>query len=209
MKATGSSKKQRNPNRDTEGGMDNIYPKRMLVILARPEEHFATLSGMLARYARDGVQVILLCATCSESGDAGVVLEKTREVEEPKFKQTARELGLEVYSLGYSNASLTTVEPCMLLESITCWIDLVKPQLIITAGPEAACTDADEAVLARIVTRAYDECCRKGLLLYSRPSGEVGSSASFTIARGTRETENYPDWLEPELVERQISNGKA
>src|SRR5512138_103690 len=174
--------------------MKNSDPKRMLIVLAHPQETLTAMSGLLARYGMGGVQVVLLCATCAEARSSAA----GNEVE---FQQAARHLGIEVYSLGYSTEDLATVDPCMLLESITCWIDLVKPQLIITAGPDTACKGPDEAILSTIVTRAYDECCRKGLLLYARLVQQTGTEILLTVARGTRDTQNYPDWFESEFVE--------
>ncbi len=182
--------------------MNNSISKRMLVILAHPDEQFAALSGLLGRYAGSGVQVVLLCATCGEAGCS-------EEAQHADFQRTAREMGIEVYSLGYSNVDLATVDSCMLLESITCWLDLVKPQLILTAGPVDALRNPDEAVLSKIATRAYDECCQKGLLVYSRPSEDGDPTVLLTSGRGTRDTENYPDWFEDELVERQMIDEKA
>jgi LmbE family N-acetylglucosaminyl deacetylase len=138
----------------------------------------------------------------------------------------------------------------MLLETITCWIGSVEPQLILTFGPEGVSGHPDHVIISKVVTQAYDQCCQKGLLLYIRPSEAtvLGCSVSssiredgqpqieidisdfkldkvraiqshasqntglpgrpeedmdkipchelFSIARGTKTTENYPDWFE-------------
>ncbi len=174
--------------------MNNLHPKRMLVILAHPEDKFAALSSLLTRYVARGVQVVLLCAACDKAGGSALG-------NEAGFQRTAENLGIEVYSLGYSTDNLATVDPCMLLESVTCWIDLVKPQLIITTEPEAARENRNQAILSKIVTRAYDECCQRGLVVFARPAEQNRAEMLLTVARGTRDTQDYPDWFENELVE--------
>ncbi len=176
--------------------MDNPNPKRMLVVLAHPEAVFFSLRKLLAKFTGQAVQVVLLypgrdacCGSEDQAEEAGEL--------------AARNMGVEMYSLGYSTTDLATVDPCMLLETITSWIDLVKPQLVITSGPEAVCMDPGEVILSKIVTRAYDECCHRGLLLYMRPVEETRPERLFTIARGAKDTENYPNWFESELVENK------
>ncbi len=52
--------------------MSELRPKRMLVILAHPNDESFTVGGTLAKYAHQDVQIILLCATRGESGIPGV-----------------------------------------------------------------------------------------------------------------------------------------
>ncbi len=51
--------------------MRKIKPKRMLVILAHPDDESFAAGGTLAKYAHQDVQVILLCATRGEAGIPG------------------------------------------------------------------------------------------------------------------------------------------
>ncbi len=185
---------------------DRLNPKRMLVFLAHPDDGCSALSETMTKYARQGVQVILLCATRGEACLARVAPEDAGDNRERELRQIAEQLGIEVYFLGYPDGGLSTIEPGMLLETITCWIDMVKPQLMITFGPEDASKHPDHAVISTIVTQAYDQCCPKGLLLYTQPSDSTNSNKLFTIARGTKTTDNYPYWFETEFEEKQITH---
>jgi LmbE family N-acetylglucosaminyl deacetylase len=230
--------------------MSELKPKRMLVILAHPDDESFAVGGTLAKYAHQGVQVILLCATRGEAGIPGVELEKAGDIRELELRKAAEKLGIEVYFMGYPDGGLSKTEPGMLLETITTWIGMVEPQLILTFGPEGVSGHPDHVIISKVVTQAYDQCCQKGLLLYIRPSEAtvLGCSVSssiredgqpqieidisdfkldkvraiqshasqntglpgrpeedmdkipchelFSIARGTKTTENYPDWFE-------------
>jgi len=57
--------------------MNKLKPKRMLVILAHPDDESFAVGGTLAKYAHQDVQVILLCAT---RGEAGISLSDKPEV---------------------------------------------------------------------------------------------------------------------------------
>jgi LmbE family N-acetylglucosaminyl deacetylase len=230
--------------------MSELNPKRMLVILAHPDDESFAVGGILSKYAHQGVQVILLCATRGEAGITGVEPEKAGDIRERELRIAAQHLGIEVYFMGYPDSGLANTEPGMLLETITCWIGMVQPQLILTFGPEGVSGHPDHVIISKVVTQAYDQCCQKGLLLFIRPSEATvlgcGVSASgtdddqrlikvdisdykldkiraiqshasqnpglpgwpeeeldkipchelFTIARGTKTTDNYPNWFE-------------
>lgn len=230
--------------------MSELKPKRMLVILAHPDDESFAVGGTLAKYAHQGVQVILLCATRGEAGIAGIGPEKAGDIREGELRKAAQQLGIEVHFMGYPDGGLSNTEPGMLLETTTCWIGMVEPQLILTFGPEGVSGHPDHVMISKVVTQAYDQCCQRGLLLYIRPSeatvlgcgvsssitqdwltqveidisdykldkiraiqshasqnpglpgkpeeemDKIPSHELFSIARGTKTTENYPDWFE-------------
>jgi len=150
--------------------MNELKPKRMLVILAHPDDESFAVDGTLAKYAHQDVQVILLCATRGEAGIPGVKPEEAGELRERELRRAAKHLGIEAYFLGYQNGELTNTNPEMLLEAIACWIDLVQPQVILTFGPEGPSGYPDHITISHIVTQAYDQFYKKGMLLYIRSS---------------------------------------
>jgi LmbE family N-acetylglucosaminyl deacetylase len=179
--------------------MREIKPKRMLVILAHPDDESFAVGGTLAKYAHQDVQVILLSATRGEAGVPGINPEEAGDIRERELRQAAEHLGIEVYFLGYQDGGLAHTPPDMLLETIACWIDLVQPQVILTFGPEGVSGHPDHVTISRTVTKAYDLSYQKGILLYIRPSEAtvLGCGVSFS---------NMED--EKTLVEIDISNYK-
>ena len=162
--------------------MDEIKPKRMLVILAHPDDESFAAGGTLAKYAHQDVQVILLCATRGEAGILGVKPEETGEIRERELRKAAKYLGIEVYFLGHMDGELANTNPATLLETIACWIDLVQPQIILTFGPDGISGHPDHVTISHIVTQAYDEFYKKGLLLYIRPSEATALGCGVTFA---------------------------
>ena len=108
---------------------------------------------------------------------------KPADIRERELRKAAEQLGIEVYFMGYPDGGLANMEPGMLLETITCWIDMVQPQLILTFGPEGVSGHPDHVIISKIVTQAYDQCCQKGLLLFIRPSDAtvLGCGVSSTV----------------------------
>jgi len=162
--------------------MREIKPKRMLVILAHPDDESFAVGGTLAKYAHQNVQVILLCATRGEAGIQGVKPEEAGDIRERELRQAAEHQGIEVYFLGYPDGELAQTKPEALLETVACWIDLVQPQVILTFGPEGVSGHPDHVTISHTVTKAYDLSYQKGLLLYIRPSEAtvLGCGVSFS-----------------------------
>jgi LmbE family N-acetylglucosaminyl deacetylase len=150
--------------------MHEIKPKRMLAILAHPDDESFAVGGTLAKYAHQEVQVSLLCATRGEAGISGVKPEEAGDIRERELRQAAEHLGIEVYFLGYPDGELAQTKLEALLETVACWVDLVQPQVILTFGPDGVSGHPDHLTISKAVTQAYDQFYKKGVLLYIRPS---------------------------------------
>jgi LmbE family N-acetylglucosaminyl deacetylase len=150
--------------------MNKLKPKRMLVILAHPDDESFAVGGTLAKYAHQGVLVVLLCATRGEAGIPGAEPEEAGGIREQELRNAAKHLGIEVYFLGYMDGELSKVNPAALLENISCWIDLVEPQVILTFGPDGISGHSDHVTVSHIVTQAVDKFFPGLLLLYIAPS---------------------------------------
>jgi LmbE family N-acetylglucosaminyl deacetylase len=160
--------------------LNQIKPRRMLAILAHPDDESFAAGGTLAKYAHQDVQVILLCATRGEAGIPGVKPEETGDIRERELRKAAEHLGIEVYFLGYQDGELAQTKPETLLETVTCWIDLVQPQVILTFGPDGVSGHPDHVTISHIVTQAYDLSYSKGLLLYIHPSEATALGCGVT-----------------------------
>jgi len=150
--------------------MNENEPNRMLVILAHPDDESFGAGGTLAKYAHQGVQVILLCATRGEAGISGARPEEAGAIREQELRQAATHLGIEVYFLGYQDGELSNADPPKLLEHIAGWIDTVQPQAILTFGPDGVSGHPDHVTLSNIVTQAVNQFFPNVWLLYIAPS---------------------------------------
>lgn len=157
-----------------------IKPKRMLAILAHPDDESFAAGGTLAKYAHQGVQVTLLCATRGEAGISGVMPEEAGAIREAELRKAAEHLGIEVYFLGFQDGELAQTKPEILLKIIAGWIDHVQPQVILTFGPDGVSGHPDHVTISNIVTQAYDLYYQNGLLLYIRPSEATALGCGVT-----------------------------
>ena len=144
--------------------------KKILVVLAHPDDESFGAGGTLAKYAHQGVQVIFLCATKGEAGIPGLNPEKAGAIREQELRHAAQHLGIEVHFLGYEDGELSKVDPAKLLEHITCWIGLVQPQVILTFGPDGVSGHPDHVTVSHIVSQAVNQFYSKVCLLYIAPS---------------------------------------
>jgi LmbE family N-acetylglucosaminyl deacetylase len=141
----------------------------VLVILASLNDETFAAKRTLAKLSQQGICVVLLSVTRGEVGTAEVKPKKSGEIREQQMRETAKYLGMSVYYLDYLNGELSNIDQFELLEDITCWIGLVQPQIIITSGPDGVSRHSDQVIISQIVTQAYDQYYRKGVLLYIWP----------------------------------------
>ncbi|MBE3039990.1 MAG: PIG-L family deacetylase [Chloroflexi bacterium] len=185
--------------------MSGAKPKRMLVILAHPDDEGFVAGGTLARYAHQNVQVILLCATRGEAGIPGVNNEEAGDTRERELRQAAEHLGIEVHFLGYPDGGLAQTKPEAMLETIACWIDLIQPQVILTFGPEGVSGHPDHVTISHIVTQAYDLSYNKGLLLYIRPSEATVLGCGVSSSR----TDDGQPLVEIDISDYRLNKARA
>ncbi len=185
--------------------MSEFKPKRMLVILAHPDDESFAVGGTLAKYAHQDVQVILLCATRGEAGIPGVNPEEAGELRERELRKAAQHLGIEVYFLGYLDGELAQTKPEALLETIACWVDLLQPQVILTFGPDGVSGHPDHVTISHTVTQAYDQCYKKGMLLYIRPSDATALGCGVTSSN----TEDGKPLVEVDISDYKLDKVRA
>jgi LmbE family N-acetylglucosaminyl deacetylase len=150
--------------------MREIPPKRMLAIFAHPDDESFTAGGMLAKYAHEGVRVVLLCLTRGETGIPGMPPKFAGPIRTSEMRRAEEQLGIETYIYSYNDGELARMDTGLLLETISTWIDMVQPQVIVTFGLEGASGHPDHIVVSKLVTQVYDRCYRKGILISIQPS---------------------------------------
>jgi LmbE family N-acetylglucosaminyl deacetylase len=133
---------------------------RLMCVLAHPDDESLGTGGALAQCAAEGVATYLVTATRGERGRYGDSLEspgpeivgRTREAE---LRAAARELGLrEVRFLGYPDGALDTVDSAEAIEHIAGHLRRIKPQVVITFGPEGAYGHPDHIAISQLTTAA-------------------------------------------------------
>lgn len=115
----------------------------------------------MAKYASAGHAISLWCATNGDAGkSAGVPVSSREALAELRRNETraaCRVLGIEhVEAPGYPDGALEQVDPIQLTGDIVSFIRRMRPDVILTFGPEGAPTGhRDHAAISRVATAAF------------------------------------------------------
>jgi LmbE family N-acetylglucosaminyl deacetylase len=125
--------------------------RKLLAVFAHPDDETFGTGGTLAHYARQGVEVYLVCATRGEVGEAPPGLKgfaSAGEMREDELRCAASLLGLKaVYFLGYRDSGMPgapdNAHPRALVaqpveqvaRQIAGYIRKIGPQVVITFDP--------------------------------------------------------------------------
>ena len=133
---------------------------RLMCVLAHPDDESLGTGGTLAKCAAEGVATYLVTATRGERGRFGdskespgpEIVGKAREAE---LLAAAKELGLrEVSFLDYPDGGLDKVDTAEAIEKIAGHFRRVKPQVVITFGPDGAYGHPDHIAISQLTTAA-------------------------------------------------------
>ena len=138
---------------------DPHLPRRLLAVLAHPDDESLGFGGTLARYADEGVETFLVTATRGERGRAADGSRPGPEVmgqlRESELRAAARELGIrEVHFLDYLDAELDQVDPVEAIGRIAAHIRQIRPDVVITFGSDGAYGHPDHIAISQFTTAA-------------------------------------------------------
>jgi LmbE family N-acetylglucosaminyl deacetylase len=134
--------------------------RRLLCVLAHPDDESLGTGGTLAKYAAEGVETYLLTATRGERGrflegrdrPSAEIVGQTREAE---LRAAASELGVrEVTVLGYPDGGLDAVPPELAQQAIAEHLCRIRPQVVVTFGPDGAYGHPDHIAISQLTTAA-------------------------------------------------------
>lgn len=135
-------------------------PLKLMCILAHPDDESLGTGGTLAKYAGEGVDTYLVTATRGERGRFGEAAERPSpavvgRAREAELRAAAAELKVrELVVLGYPDGSLDQVDPAEAQERIAHEIRRLRPQVVITFGPEGAYGHPDHIAISQLATAA-------------------------------------------------------
>jgi LmbE family N-acetylglucosaminyl deacetylase len=135
-------------------------PLRLMCVLAHPDDESMGAGGALAKSAAEGVETYLLTATRGERGRFGdraespgpEIVGRTREAE---LLAAAQVLGIrEVRFLDYVDGELDRVDTAEAIGRIATELRRVRPQVVITFGPDGAYGHPDHIAIGQLTTAA-------------------------------------------------------
>jgi LmbE family N-acetylglucosaminyl deacetylase len=148
-------------------------PLRLMCILAHPDDESLGVGGTLAKYHAEGVETYLVTATRGERGrypdgreHAGP--DALGRIRESELRTAAGELGVrEVQFLNYLDGELDQADPREAISRIVHHLRRVRPQVVITFGPDGAYGHPDHIAISQLATAATMATADPGLVLSS------------------------------------------
>lgn len=135
--------------------------RRMALIFAHPDDETFAVGATVARYAHEGVEISLFCATDGNAGRTSDVPvnspEELATVRRNEVISAARYLGIrEVETPGLPDKGLAALDPEVLTGEIVAFLREHRPDVVITFGPEGAPTGhPDHRAISRAATMAF------------------------------------------------------
>lgn len=133
---------------------------KLLAILAHPDDESLGLGGTLAKYAAEGVATYLVCATRGERGWAGNEkdnpgLEALGRLREGELRAACAILGVrETTFLDYIDGDLDQASPAEAVAKLVSCLRRVRPQVVVTFGPEGAYGHPDHIAICQFTHAA-------------------------------------------------------
>src|SRR5712692_7064230 len=133
---------------------------KLMCVLAHPDDESLGNGGILAKYATEGVETYLVTATRGERGWFGderdypgpEALGKTREAE---LLAAAKVLGIRrVNFLDYIDGDLDQAPPAEAVAKIALHLRRVKPDVVVTFGPDGSYGHPDHIAICQFTTAA-------------------------------------------------------
>ena len=138
--------------------------RRLMAVLAHPDDESLGLGGTLARCAADGVEVVLVTATRGESGRYRGLRrgaaghpgpEALATIREAELSAAARVLGVrELHLLGYRDGALDEAPPAEAVARIAHHIRAARPQVVVTFPPDGGYGHPDHIAISQFASAA-------------------------------------------------------
>lgn len=145
-------------------GKDDLLARRMLAIFAHPDDETFLAGGTLAKYAATGWRVFALSATRGEAGQRGDY--EDDDLSSPEFallRQREMEaacavLGIEKpHFLSCADGGIARDCRGFATAKIVRFVRDLKPNIVMTFGPEGVSGHADHVAIGEIVTVAAQD----------------------------------------------------
>ncbi|HWQ15193.1 MAG TPA: PIG-L family deacetylase [Roseiflexaceae bacterium] len=134
--------------------------RRLMCVLAHPDDESLGTGGILARYAAEGVGTYVISATRGERGwpgdpAANPGLEALGQIRERELRAAAEVLGLrEAAFLDYLDGDLDRAEPSRAVGKLVTRLRRIRPQVVVTFDPTGYYGHPDHIAISQLTTAA-------------------------------------------------------
>jgi LmbE family N-acetylglucosaminyl deacetylase len=136
-------------------------PRRFLGLFAHPDDETFCAGGTFAKYAAQGAEIMVVCATRGQAGqirDAGIATRRTiGQVREQELRAACDRLGIHhARCLDFVDGALTRDDPAPLIGEFTRAIRAFRPTTVFTFGPDGGYGHPDHVAISNAATDAFD-----------------------------------------------------
>lgn len=145
--------------------------KTLLAVIAHPDDESFPMGGTLAKYAAEGVRVVLVSATRGEAGIPGLSAVETARLREAELSSAVQALGVSrLEFLGYLDGEFDRADEEAVVGKLLEIIQQEKPDTLLTFGQDGISGHPDHVAVHRFTTAAFDRSGNNGRLFYMLPS---------------------------------------
>ena len=138
--------------------------RSLMAVLAHPDDESLGFGGTLARYASEGVMTAVVTATRGDRGRFGDArpgddghpgMAALGVIRESELRAAAATLGVhDVSVLGYGDQQVDQAEPRHIVAEIAGHIRRVRPNVVVTFGPDGGYGHPDHIAVSQFTTAA-------------------------------------------------------
>lgn len=153
--------------------MDHVLPSTgtLLGVWAHPDDEAYLSAGLMALARRAGQRVVVLTATRGEHGTGDAATwppERLAAQRETEMQESLAAVGVHEHQwLGYADGSLHQVRRREAVATVERAIREVRPDTIVTFGPDGMTGHSDHRVVSSWVTQAWCRVGRRARLWYA------------------------------------------
>ncbi len=134
----------------------------VLAVFAHPDDESATVGPLLSRYAKEGHDVYLIVVTSGQVGDSNTDIPRGDQLGAAREKEarcSCKALGIhEPYLLRFMDGSISNWETIpKIRERVREIIEEVKPEVVITFGPDGLTGHPDHRTVSNLTTEIFQQ----------------------------------------------------
>ena len=133
---------------------------KLLAIFAHPDDESMGMGGTLAKYAAEGIETYLVCASRGERGwfgseETNPGFERLAQIRTQELENAVKELGMkELHFLNYIDGDVDQANHAEAISKIVTHIRRIQPQVIVTFPPDGNYGHPDHIAIGQFTNAA-------------------------------------------------------
>lgn len=181
---------------------------RLLAIFAHPDDESMGMGGALAKYAVEGVETYLICATRGERGwfgpeDERPGLSELGQLRARELEDAVRVLGIkEFYFLDYLDGEVAFAPYAEIIGKIASHIRRIQPQVVVTFPPDGNYGHPDHIAIGQFASAAIIRAADVNYKISEGASPHCVSKLYYMV-----DTESFVNLISPFLGDMSFRVG--